>query len=129
MASPQILVIDDDSDFREYLRIILESHGYRVRCAGNAREGAAAVESGRPDLIILDLGLPDMDGLDVLHRLREWTKTPVIILSVRDTDRDTVAALDSGADDYMTKPFQLKELAARGLRRPPSRAVAVWWSS
>jgi two-component system, OmpR family, KDP operon response regulator KdpE len=110
---PQVLVIDDEVQIRRFLRISLEAHGYRVHEAVRGDEGITRAATIRPDLIILDMGLPDMDGQDVLRRLREWTKTPVIILSVRDSDRDKVAALDAGADDYLTKPFSTDELMAR----------------
>ncbi|MDX2138242.1 MAG: response regulator [Chloroflexota bacterium] len=109
----QILVIDDEVQIRRFLRISLEANGYRVHEAVAGQEGIARTAQLRPDVVILDLGLPDMDGLDVLRHLREWTQTPVIILSVRDDDRDKVAALDAGADDYLTKPFSTDELLAR----------------
>ncbi|GAB4525897.1 MAG: response regulator [Anaerolineae bacterium] len=110
---PQILVVDDELQIRRFLRISLESHGYRVYEVATGAEAIQAVAHLRPDLIILDMGLPDIDGLDVLRRVREWTKTPVIILSVRDADMDKVTALDAGADDYLTKPFSVEELMAR----------------
>ena len=110
---PRVLVIDDELQIRRFLRIALEANGYRVY--ETDRGGAAVQEAARlrPDVVILDIGLPDMDGLEVLRRLREWTPTPVIMLSVRDADRDKVAALDAGADDYLTKPFSVDELLAR----------------
>ena len=110
---PRVLVVDDELQIRRFLRIALEANGYRVYEID--RGGAAIQETARlrPDLIILDIGLPDIDGLEVLRRLREWTSTPVIMLSVRDADRDKVAALDAGADDYLTKPFSVDELLAR----------------
>lgn len=110
---PRVLVVDDELAIRRFLRIALEANGYRVY---ETDSGGAAVQEAarlRPDLVILDIGLPDIDGLEVLRRLREWTPTPVIMLSVRDADRDKVAALDAGADDYLTKPFSLEELMAR----------------
>ena len=108
-----VLIVDDEIQIRRFLQITLESHDYQVCETETGQEALTKAAQVRPDLIILDLGLPDMDGLDVLHHLREWTKTPIIILSVRDTDRDKVAALDSGADDYLTKPFSVEELMAR----------------
>lgn len=108
-----VLVIDDEVQIRRFLRISLEASGYRVLEALTGGEGITRAAQHRPDIIILDLGLPDMDGLEVLRRLREWTKTPVIILSVRDDDQGKVAALDAGADDYLTKPFSTDELQAR----------------
>jgi two-component system KDP operon response regulator KdpE len=109
----QILVIDDEVQIRRFLRISLEANGYHVHEAVGGDEGLNKAAQLRPDLIILDMGLPDMDGQDVLRRVREWTKTPVLILSVRDDDRTKVLALDAGADDYLTKPFSTDELMAR----------------
>ncbi|MBZ0284020.1 MAG: response regulator [Anaerolineae bacterium] len=109
----QILIVDDEIQIRRFLRISLEANGYHVHETDNGRDALVKAAQLRPDLIILDLGLPDMDGLEVLTHLREWTKTPVIILSVRDADRDKIAALDAGADDYLTKPFSTEELMAR----------------
>jgi two-component system, OmpR family, KDP operon response regulator KdpE len=108
-----VLIVDDEIQIRRFLQITLKANGYRVHETETGQEALAKAAQLRPDLIILDMSLPDMDGLEVLHRLREWTKTPVIILSVRDTDRDKVSALDSGADDYLTKPFSVGELMAR----------------
>jgi two-component system, OmpR family, KDP operon response regulator KdpE len=109
----QVLVVDDEVQIRRFLRISLEAGGYHVHEAGIGKEATLIAAKVRPDLIILDLGLPDMDGIDVVKQLREWTKTPIIILSVRDADLDKVAALDAGADDYLTKPFSTEELLAR----------------
>lgn len=112
-SGPHVLVVDDEIQIRRFLRISLEASGYRVFETETGKEALAKAAQLRPDVIILDLGLPDMDGLEVLTSLRGWTKTPVIILSVRDADRDKVTALDSGADDYLTKPFSVDELMAR----------------
>jgi len=112
-AGPRVLVIDDEVQIRRFLRISLEANGYEVYEVATGLEGISRAAQLRPDLIILDMGLPDIDGLEVLRRLREWTTTPTIILSVRDADDDKVAALDAGADDYLTKPFSLEELMAR----------------
>lgn len=112
-AKPEILVIDDEVQIRRLLRVTLESAGYRVRDADSGRVGISEVTFRRPDAIILDLGLPDMSGLDVLKRLREWSKVPVLILSVLGQDDKKIAALDAGADDYLTKPFSGGELLAR----------------
>lgn len=109
----RVLVIDDEVQIRRFLRISLEANDYEVHEVANGLEGISRAAQLRPDLIILDMGLPDIDGLEVLRRLREWTNTPTIILSVRDADDDKVAALDAGADDYLTKPFSLEELMAR----------------
>ena len=109
----RVLVVDDELQIRRFLRIALEADGYRVFETATGQEALQEAARLRPDLVILDMGLPDIDGLEVLRRLREWTNTPAIILSVRDSDRDKVAALDAGADDYLTKPFSLEELLAR----------------
>ena len=107
------LVIDDEKQIRRLLRIILEEHDYRVFDAENGRQGLADVAQRKPDVVLLDLGLPELDGLTVLKRLREWSRVPVLILSVRDEAEEKVAALDAGADDYVTKPFESAELLAR----------------
>ena len=110
---PAVLVIDDELPIRRFLRISLETNNYRVYEAETGVDALAKAAQFRPEVIILDMNLPDMEGVEVLRRLREWTATPVIILSVRDADRDKVAALDAGADDYLTKPFSTDELLAR----------------
>lgn len=110
---PPVLVVDDELPIRRFLRISLESNNFRVYEAQTGAEALAKAAQVRPEVIILDMNLPDMEGAEVLRRLREWTSTPVIILSVRDADRDKVAALDAGADDYLTKPFSTDELLAR----------------
>lgn len=107
------LVIDDEPQIRRLLRVTLEANGYRVVDAVNGNEGLIQAAQRRPDVILLDLGLPDLDGLTVLKRLREWSQVPVIILSVRDREDDKIGALDAGADDYVTKPFGSGELLAR----------------
>ncbi len=107
------LVIDDEPQIRRLLRVTLEANGYRVFDAPNGQEGIVQAAQCRPDVILLDLGLPDLDGVAVLKRLREWTRVPVIVLSVRDRESDKIAALDNGADDYVTKPFNTGELLAR----------------
>lgn len=109
----RILVIDDERAIRRYLRTSLAVHGHEVMEAATGQAGLDMVLARRPDLIVLDLGLPDMDGVEVTRRLREWSATPIIILSVRDREDDKVAALDAGADDYLTKPFGIGELMAR----------------
>jgi two-component system, OmpR family, KDP operon response regulator KdpE len=108
-----VLIIDDEVQIRRFLRISLEANGYHIIEVGSGQDGITKAAQHRPDMIILDMGLPDMDGMDVLKRLREWTETPVIVLSVRESDRDKVNALDAGADDYLTKPFSTEELLAR----------------
>lgn len=111
--TPHILIIDDEAQIQRALRTILTEKQFQVSTASRGEEGLALAAANEPDLIILDLGLPDMDGVEVCRRLREWTQTPVIILSVRDSERQKVAALDHGADDYLTKPFGIEELLAR----------------
>ena len=107
-----VLVVDDELQIRRFLRISLEGRGYEVIEAATGHDALTRAAQARPDLILLDMGLPDMEGMEVLARLREWTKTPVLILSVRDSDQDKVSALDAGADDYLTKPFSTDELLA-----------------
>jgi two-component system KDP operon response regulator KdpE len=111
--APEILIIDDELQIRRLLRVTLEGAGYRVREAATGALGLNEAAVQRPDAVILDLGLPDADGLDVLRRLREWSGLPVLILSVRGEEPQKIAALDAGADDYLTKPFGGGELLAR----------------
>ena len=111
--APHILVIDDELQIQRALRTILTEKGFRVTTASRGEEGLTLAATHEPELVILDLGLPDMDGVEVCTRLREWTQCPIIVLSVRDSERDKVAALDRGADDYLTKPFGIEELLAR----------------
>ncbi len=108
-----ILLIEDEPQMRRFLRITLESHGYRFVDAATAQEGLMQASTRNPDVILLDLGLPDMDGLEVTKRLREWTMTPIIVISAREQEQDKVTSLDAGADDYLTKPFSASELLAR----------------
>jgi two-component system KDP operon response regulator KdpE len=108
-----ILIVDDERAIRRFLRAALISHGYQVFEAETGQAALAAVVDHRPELLILDLGLPDMDGIEVTRQLREWSQVPIIILSVRDQENDKIAALDAGADDYLTKPFGVGELMAR----------------
>jgi two-component system KDP operon response regulator KdpE len=110
---PEILVIDDEIQLRRLLRVTLEAAGYAVREAGTGQIGINEVAYRRPDAVVLDLGLPDLPGVEVLKRLREWTKVPVLVLSVRGAEGDKIATLDAGADDYLTKPFGSGELLAR----------------
>ncbi len=116
-------MIDDEAQIRRLLELTLESNGYSVRTAVAGKEGIAKAASERPDLIILDLGLPDMEGSDVLRKIREWSDVPVLVVSVRSAESDIVACLDAGSDDYLTKPFRTGELLARvrnALRHRPS---------
>src|SRR5271163_3565685 len=121
-AKPTILVIDDEVQIRRLLRITLEAAGYTVFEADTGRLGLSEVPRCQPDAVVLDLGLPDLPGLELLRQLREWSKVPVLVLTVLAAERDKVAALDAGADDYLTKPFGSAELTARLraiLRRAP----------
>lgn len=112
-SAQRILVVDDEPPIRRYLRAALSAQGFTIYEAADGQEALNAVISNRPDIIILDLGLPDIDGIEVTRRLREWSQTPIIILSVREAEQDKIAALDAGADDYLTKPFSTGELMAR----------------
>jgi two-component system, OmpR family, KDP operon response regulator KdpE len=112
-AAQRALVVDDETSIRRYLRATLTTQGFTVYEAANGQEAINAVLANRPDIIILDLGLPDFNGVEVTRRLREWSQTPIIILSVRESEQDKIAALDAGADDYLTKPFSTGELMAR----------------
>ena len=126
------LVIDDEPQIRRLLRVTLEANGYTVFDAVNGNDGIVQAAQCRPDIILLDLGLPDLDGVEVLKRIREWSRVPVIVLSVRDREDDKIAALDAGADDFVTKPFSSGELLARlrtTLRRSqPQSAEAIFRS-
>ena len=129
MSSPpatlSLLIIDDERQIRRLLRVTLEGEGYQVREAENGQLGLQEVAHQAPDGIILDLGLPDLDGTEVIKRLREWSRVPVLVLSVREGEDEKIAALDAGADDYRTKPFSGRELLARVravLRRTPAAA-------
>lgn len=108
-----ILVIEDESHIRSFLRISLEAHGYRVLEARTGDDGLSLAGKGQPQLVIVDLGLPDMDGQEVIKRLREWSEVPILVLSVRGDEKEKVQALDSGANDYVTKPAAISELMAR----------------
>ena len=111
--APVVLLIEDEPQMRRFLRAALESHDYRLVEATTSRDGLAQATSRNPDIILLDLGLPDGDGLDLARRIREWSVTPIIVISARGREQDKVAALDAGADDYLTKPFGTDELLAR----------------
>jgi two-component system KDP operon response regulator KdpE len=112
-GNPHVLVIDDEPQILRALRTILTAQNYRVSIANRGEEGLSLAAAEQPDVIILDLGLPDVDGITVCARLRQWTQTPIIVLSVRESERDKVMALDKGADDYLVKPFGIDELLAR----------------
>jgi two-component system KDP operon response regulator KdpE len=110
---PIALIIDDEVQMRRLLRVALEGENYDVHEAETGQHGLMEIAGRRPDVVLLDLGLPDMEGLEVLKRLREWSETPVVVLTVRDDEAEKVAALDAGAEDYVTKPFSTAELLAR----------------
>lgn len=110
---PRILLIEDDKSIERFIGTVLEANDYQVISAQNGRVGYALVTSYCPDLIILDLGLPDMDGMDIITEVRTWSQVPIIVVSARSRERDKVDALDAGADDYLTKPFGISELMAR----------------
>jgi two-component system KDP operon response regulator KdpE len=109
----RILIIDDEPQMRRMLRVALAAHGYEIREAANGQEGIEKAADFMADIVLLDLTLPDMDGLEVIRNLREWLSTPIIVLSVKEQEDDKIAALDAGADDYITKPFRMGELLAR----------------
>ena len=111
--NPIVLVVDDEPQIRRFLRPSLEAQHYLVFEAGSAAEALRQAAEQRPDVIVLDLGLPDQDGIAVIRQIREWSETPIIVLSVRNREADKVAALDAGADDYIEKPFAMGELLAR----------------
>lgn len=111
--APQILIIEDEPPIRRFVRMSLESHGFAVRETDTGERGIGQAADAPPDVVILDLGLPDRDGLDVIRALREWSQVPIIVLSARGRESDKISALDAGADDYLTKPFGVGELLAR----------------
>lgn len=113
LTQSTVLVIDDEAQIRKFLRISLSAQGYKVLEGGNGRDGLAQAALGKPDLVVLDLGLPDMDGQTVLRELRTWSPVPVMVLSVRASESEKVLALDGGANDYVTKPFGIQEFLAR----------------
>ena len=123
--SARLLVIEDEAPIRRFLRVSLANQNYNVIEAETGEKGIKLATSQPPDLIVLDLGLPDLDGMEIIRQLREWSTTPIIVLSARGRENDKVAALDAGADDYLTKPFSVSELLARvrvALRRAASNA-------
>jgi two-component system KDP operon response regulator KdpE len=127
LAGERILVIDDEAQIRKFLKIALEAHGYAVQLATTAAEGVQRCATGTPDLVVLDLGLPDGDGKAVVARVREWSQVPILVLTVRQAEDEKVAALDAGANDYVVKPFGIAELLARvrALLRSAQRAAGL----
>ena len=113
MNKPTILVVEDDSSVRSLITTTLKAHGYKFLTAANGEMAVMMASSHNPDIMLLDLGLPDIDGVEVIRRIREWSNLPIIVLSARSEDSDKIEALDQGADDYLTKPFHLAELNAR----------------
>lgn len=113
IEGPKILLIEDEQEIRRFLRVSLGSHGYRLTESATGKEGILQAATQQPDLMILDLGLPDIDGMEVIRQVREWSQMPIIILSARGKEQEKVVALDAGADDYLTKPFSVGELVAR----------------
>lgn len=109
----RILVIEDDIQIRKLMMTSLKSNGYSVECVSDGNAGIIALTGARADIVLLDLGLPDMDGVELIRKVREWSQIPIIVVSARGEDEDKIAALDSGADDYLTKPFSVDELMAR----------------
>lgn len=123
---PRILVVDDEAAIRRFLQTVLTAEEFSLHLAENGHAALAAAVKVRPDLILLDLGLPDLDGIEVIRMIREWSRTPIIVLSVREREDDKVKALDAGADDYLTKPFGIGELMARirvALRRSAEQQI------
>jgi two-component system, OmpR family, KDP operon response regulator KdpE len=128
LAGPLLLIVEDEAPMRRFLRAALTASGFRVVEASSGREAAQLAGSHNPDMVILDLGLPDVDGVEVLRSLRQWSAAPVIVLSARGRENDKVTVLDAGADDYLTKPFGVNELLARirvGLRHAQQRAAGT----
>jgi two-component system KDP operon response regulator KdpE len=125
MSTEKVLIVDDEQSIRVFLQLTLSARGYETIEAAAGKEAMAKAAAEKPDIIILDIGLPDIDGIEVTRQLREWTQIPIIILSVRGSEKDKIAALDLGADDYLTKPFAVGELLARvraALRRAAQTA-------
>ena len=124
MNKPLILVIEDDSTVRNLIATTLKSNDYRYLTAPNGEAAIAAASTQQPDIVLLDLGLPDMDGVEIIQKIRSWSQMPIIVISARSEDADKIAALDAGADDYLTKPFSVAELLAR-LRVTQRRLAAL----
>ena len=138
MNKPLILVVEDDSAVRNLITTTLETHNYRYQAAPTGEAAILEAVSYNPEVILLDLGLPDMDGIDIIRKIRTWSKVPIIVISARSEDTDKIDALDAGADDYLTKPFSVEELLARlrvtfrrlhdtGQKRPPQEFSVYQW--
>ena len=127
MDKPAILIGEDDRSIRNMIAVTLEAEGYTFYTAENGREALLASTSRQSDIVLLDLGLPDLDGVDVIQKIRSWSEMPIIIISARSDDRDKVEALDAGADDYITKPFSVEELLARV--RAVRRSISPTWNT
>lgn len=112
-SGARILIIDDEPQIRKLLKVTLQAHNFEINESSSGEDGVYQASINHPDLIILDLGLPDISGMEVLHRIREWSRIPIIVLTVKEREEDKIVALDSGADDYVTKPFSMGELVAR----------------
>lgn len=113
MNKPTILIVEDDSSIRNLMTTTMKANGYSYLLASNGQMAIMEASSHNPDIVLLDLGLPDMDGVEVIHNIRQWSQMPIIVVSARSEDGDKIAALDAGADDYITKPFSVEELLAR----------------
>ena len=137
MNKPLILVVEDDIPVRNLITITLKTHGYRYLTAGTGDGAVVEASSHNPDVVLLDLGLPDMDGVDVIRKIRTWSNLPIIVISARSEDTDKIDALDAGADDYLTKPFSVEELlaccgtenGAHERRSPDSRVCLYKWQT
>ena len=127
MNKPLILVVEDDPPIRNLITATLRAHDYRFLSAATGEEAVMEASSHNPDIVLLDLGLPDLDGIEVIHRIRAWSNLPIIVISARSEDTDKIDALDAGADDYLTKPFSVEELLAR--LRVTQRRLAAMHSS
>lgn len=123
MNNPVVLVVEDDAPIRNLITTILKAHDYKFLVAPNGENAIMQASSHNPDVVLLDLGLPDMDGVDVIKKIRTWSDMPIIVVSARSDDRDKIEALDAGADDYLTKPFSVEEMLAR--LRVTQRRLAV----
>ena len=128
MNKPVVLIVEDDKAIRNLITTTLETQSYKFHTAVNGKEAIMNTASFNPDIVILDLGLPDMDGIDIIKKIRTWSNVPIIVVSARSEDKDKIDALDSGADDYLTKPFSVEELLARlrvTIRRLNTESIKV----